>query len=321
MSTSAKRKERQRHKRQEKRTALMRAQSGSVYRRAGAHGEVVACYLNRNWRESGLASIHVLRRVPGGGLALGAFLVDIWCLGLKDAWGRLDITMEQFREMMDRYPAEADLVRVDVGVAQRLVAGGIRFARQNSFRLPAKYERWTALLGEIPDPASADLSDFSADGKLCYVGEMEDLRRRLVRRTPQEFLQQPGLEFIVGPDADPPARVDETQESFLISRERMLSDVRQWCFAQGLIPHPRLREVIEMSLASTARVMNDVEDDVSEEHVEAVEDAIADRVALEDVAAQQQLHAALEQLRGFTEQFKSPKAMAESLGIAGHLPS
>src|SRR4030042_1361525 len=43
-------------------------------------------FINEDWRESRLADIHVMRLQPNGQVAYGVFLVDLGCLGLKDAY-------------------------------------------------------------------------------------------------------------------------------------------------------------------------------------------------------------------------------------------
>jgi hypothetical protein len=202
MSDRAKKKERQRLKREKKKLAVRRAQSVSPYKRIGAAGEVEACYINSNWQDGGLATVQLIRRNPQGGHALAVFLIDLWCAGLKDAWGRLDLMQEELDGHLDRAQEQVELTRIDVDLARQLVAGAIRFARQNGFKLPARYDRWTNLLGGKIEPGTADLSRFGKDGKLRWVGPLDDLRDRLIACTAEEFLQRPDVEFLaeVNPD-------------------------------------------------------------------------------------------------------------------------
>src|SRR5687767_4262155 len=86
MPDRARKKEKQRLKRQKKRDALRRAKGVSPYKRIASAGELVACYMNDDWRERGQAVAFVLRRGPGGVLAMASFMIDLWCAGLKDAW-------------------------------------------------------------------------------------------------------------------------------------------------------------------------------------------------------------------------------------------
>jgi hypothetical protein len=70
------------------------APRGSVWSYAGQihrmqHADdypVEACYLNTDWKERGLARIVVTRRQENGRAMVGAFLVDVFCQGLKNVF-------------------------------------------------------------------------------------------------------------------------------------------------------------------------------------------------------------------------------------------
>ena len=306
-------------KREHKQRERARSQSGSPYRLIGAAGEVVACCVNKGWEEEGKASIYLLRRIPGGGHAMGAFLIDLWCMGLKDAWGRLDLTYEEFRaSVLDRGEPEVSFEPIDIETARRLVAGGIRFAEQNGFRLPPRHERWTALLGEIGDPAKADLSDFGVDGKLRYEGSLEDLKRRLIGCRVEDFLKRKDVEYVIGDD-DFTLLNDTTvavEEVAAMLRAKVVSGTRQWCFANGQVPHPRLGEAWDLVLEAIM-----LSEELSEEGEpdEAALDAVDNRaqslLSLAGPEAGADLAEAMEQVRAYMGQFESAGAMMAALQI------
>ncbi len=266
MSNDARRKERKRQKREQKKAQHRRALSVSPYKRLGAAGQTEACYVNSEWREEGLASIHMLRSTPGGSHAMAVFLVDLWCAGLKDAWGHLNLSMEDFEEHLDRARRSMELERMDPDLARKLVAGGIRFARQNGFRLPVHYERWVNLAGGTEgDINSADLSFFGKAGGLEWVGPLDDLRRRLIGSTVEEFLARPDVHYTIGVDdltefeSDEDDDEDEGEDEFededlgeRIDRHRdwlragavmLAKQASDWCRARGEQP----AEMIDMA--------------------------------------------------------------------------
>ena len=183
-------------KREKKKAEMRRAMSVSPYKRIAQMGEMEACYINANWLESGMASIQVIRRNPAGGHAMAIFLVDVWCAGLKDASGRLDVMQEDIDFNLKRARENFELIRIDPEEARKLIAAGIRFSRQNGFRLPPHYDRWINLLGGVGDVAAADLSKFGKDGKLFWIGPLEDLQTRLIGSTVEDFLARPDVEMI-----------------------------------------------------------------------------------------------------------------------------
>jgi len=263
MSSDAARKERKRLKREKKKAEQRRAASVSPYKRVGEAGEIEACYINEDWERDGTAAIHVLRRTPGGGHAVASFLVDLWCAGLKDAFGRLDISMDEFHDNLDRVQDETTLVQTDPELVRQLLAGSIRFARQNGFRLPPHYERWLNVFGGVGDVASADLSHFGKDGKLLWVGPLEDLRRRLIGCTPEEFIKRPDVDFIAEvtdveeyDDSDDDDEYDPEFDDLVdhmrghidVLIDRMVTNLRQRLEKAGEAPAERLDDAVAIIL-------------------------------------------------------------------------
>lgn len=264
MSNDARRKEKQRLKREKKKAQHRRALSVSPYRRIGEAGQVEACYINADWSESGLASIHIIRRNPAGGHAMACFLVDVWCAGLKDAWGRIDLMQEDIDHNLKRARENFDLERIEIGVVRNLVAGSIKFAAQNGFKLPVHYDRWIKLLGGV-DVQSADLSQFGRDGKLMWVGPMDDLRQRLIGCTLEEFLKRQDVQittelatdmgYVRGEatddedDAEFEQAVADLRTTASETAKAKAQEVRKRCADKGADPHQALDDALKFTLA------------------------------------------------------------------------
>jgi len=261
---------------------------------------------------------------------MAAFLVDLWCVGLKDAWGLLDISADLFRERVLDASRPVDLIRVDLDVVKRLVAGSIRFSRENGFRLPKRHERWVALLGDVGDIDKADLTDFGVDGGLRYVGDAEDLKKRLVDGEPSAFLAREGVDYVMeAPDPefldDSELAVDDSEsavdEAFDTIKEHGLSAVRQWCFANGERPHPRLPEAWDIMFEAMMQVEPASDDaEMTDEECDVASGNIQRFLDIEPPNEAAGLAEALSQVREFVQQFDSPEALAESLGCDFDLP-
>jgi len=260
MSDAARRKERQRLKREKKKGQHRRAMAASPYKRIGQAGKLEACYINAGWQENGLASIHLVRENPQRGFALACFLIDLWCAGFKDAWGQLNLLHDDIDRHVDRAEERFELVRIEPDAARHLVAGAIRFARQNGFRLPAHYERWVNLLGEIPDPATADLRSFGKDGGLLWVGSLEDLGKRLIGCSLDDFLDRPDVDFVAPEEGfDEPDWEDESEddsgeeieldEALDQSIEDTCKRLTRFCASRGEPLPPLMRDAVQLVLA------------------------------------------------------------------------
>ncbi|MFQ5424243.1 MAG: hypothetical protein ACE5F9_09725 [Phycisphaerae bacterium] len=332
MAGKSTKKERHQRKRQQKRHHSARLTGGSPYRQIGRSGELVACYINEGWRERGCATIFVVRRSRDRGMVVASFYVDLWCAGLKDAWGRFGVKMEEFdRWIHNGLPDETKLIRTDYDVVAGIIAGGIRFAERNGFRLPSHYQRWLAILGDVGDPASADLSDFGVgeEKNLRYIGTWTDLEQRLVGCSVNEFLRRPDVDFIVDEDDLGSSDDDEVaiEEARSVLREALINKVRHWYIARDIPPSPCLPEAMDV-LMTSLRSDDSPHEGAPDDRLHDGDAPSIDDVCREAMARHQErliemygargeteLQMAMAQVAVFVNQFETPGAMLATLGL------
>ena len=343
-------KERRRVKQKLKHKQSIKLRNESPYKRLAAAGRVEACKVNDSCREQGLFSIHALLSVPNRPPTLACFLVDKWCMGLKDAWGRLDMTYERYHDFMESAESRAGfkLVDMDPDEARKLIAAGIHQANVMGFRLPPNYGKWAKAMGVGDDWASADISDFGKDGKYFFVGPLDHLAKHLIDGDVEKFLARPDVGYIAGmpgdfePDdeefeagedeeiEDLDDEDDEDDLDFDEDKEKELTDeemqsfeeivgttangmqnaVRKWCFANGLAPHPRLDEAVMLTLIAAAN--RDVSALGPAERLPLSKNEILSMVGLKDRG---EIGDALEQIRRTMDSFESAYAFADAAGI------
>ena len=343
MSRDARKKQKQRLKREQKRRETRRSHALTPLDRIARTGGELECYVNSNWQDMGMAMLHVLGRAPDGRHAYAGFLVDVWCVGLKDVSGQREISRPQFEEVIDLVREEQPVARVTVVEARRLVGAGIRFARQNGFKLPPHYDRWTAIFGDLGDVASADLTGFGVEGGLRYVGTKAFLQRRLAGCSVEEFLNRADVTWVLGDGTlrDPAEgdysfdfgeeEDDDEDELELDGPEREVfaelahsianvadeaeDAVRRWCFETRQTPHPRLREALNTLLVSVvpmAAYMQAVQEDpgaAEEMEVPSFEEITAMNLDRLPPTERESLEEAMDQVNDCIRQFKSPVEM------------
>ena len=47
---------------------------------------ITECHISEDWQERGVCDIFILREKPDHNFVMGVYLVDTWCLGLKDTF-------------------------------------------------------------------------------------------------------------------------------------------------------------------------------------------------------------------------------------------
>ncbi len=324
----ANKKERDRLKRKRKQMEARRRANRSRYDILADQRLPVRCYANPNWKEDGILELVMRKEMPDGGLAMGVFLVDLWCCGLKDAWGRLDMSGVEFRDVLLRMKEglSAQPASLDPQTARNLVAGGIAFAQKNGFRLPYHFDRWVAMLAPMPE--EPDMSDFGWEGgKLHYVGLVSDLRRRLIGSM-DEFLSRPdvhytfrtaGDEMLDGEDEledlDEPDEEDLAAFDAAVagSAHRLLEKIRQWCAERGLTPEPALETTLQSFLKASIMACAADADADPKETKEQIAEAWSTLLESEHVDVEQFIPAS-RQIQEFLSSFSEPEALLECMG-------
>ncbi len=150
--------------------------------------------------ESGLVGI-LLARDTGSTVVACGFLVDVFCLGVKDTNGPKTMDRRKLpdftRTFFSAWPGQAS-VAAPLDLARHVVFGAVDYARSLGFEPHPDFARGAALLGDW----EADSSDvtFGRDGKPFYIngprddtyGNMAKLRRTVGAGNFDYLVQFPG---------------------------------------------------------------------------------------------------------------------------------
>ncbi|HSJ56978.1 MAG TPA: hypothetical protein VLC95_07340 [Anaerolineae bacterium] len=144
-------------------------------------------WLTQSWKEPGqLVQILVARRSAQDDIAVGTFLVDLGCLGVKSAFGRILSPME-YGELRATTQRTQEMAQVDdLNLLAKIVREGVAYAQELGFKPDPDYRDALLVLGD----ADPDLSDveipLGKDGKPFFVAgphdNVEAIMTRLTRK-------------------------------------------------------------------------------------------------------------------------------------------
>jgi hypothetical protein len=149
---------------------------------------LVGCWVNRNWAagltvtghadwpgvgataesgESGLVSILVARD-KGSSVSVCGYLVDVWCLGVKNALGPKSVDRRKLPGFTDWYFRSYDEppLAVPIDLARHVVFGAIEYAHELGFEPHPDFAGCTSHLG--PWEGRSDIT-FGREGKPMYI--------------------------------------------------------------------------------------------------------------------------------------------------------
>ena len=167
-------KERQKHKQIARQKQELTSLAGKMAFASG--GRVVHCSVTSSINETGIGNVAICREAPDGTIALASFLVDIHCLGIKNALGAL-LEPAQARESMQSL-RQKELADIAPGVARGLVEGAVEYGRENGFEPHADYRRVAPIFGDIEAKSIEGLFEFGRDGKPFFMSGPYDDRAR-----------------------------------------------------------------------------------------------------------------------------------------------
>jgi hypothetical protein len=160
----------------------------------------------------GLAVVIVARRQPNGLLVFGNFLVDHYCLGVKNCFVRADVTPSVFYDRLPGLLPEGAPTAITPALAHELIYGSIEYAARYGFRPDPDFALAQLVLDPPDQYPHTGAVTFGKDGKPFYVSGPRDnvnaIMNRLLRTAgPGNF------EYLAHIDSPPDELVAELEDA------------------------------------------------------------------------------------------------------------
>ncbi len=131
---------------------------------------IAECWLNPNWRESGLATVVVARQHKNGNYTVGTYLIDVYCLGLKQTAFFVNDDEEAYRDTLDHLFEIQDRKKADYVLAHNIIYGGIAYAEDLGLKPVDKNWALTQYILEADEEAIELLDlEFGKGGQPFFV--------------------------------------------------------------------------------------------------------------------------------------------------------
>jgi Domain of unknown function (DUF1841) len=183
-------------------------------RRAAAH-PLHACLVQDSVLQSGVGMVFLSRKTGARNFALGGFLVDAYCLGVKDAMYR-ELDEGEMEELLAEAAATAPLTPVDPPYARKLLRDAAGYARSLGLPPHADYATVEPLFGDVAADACDVKFQFGHEGRPFYVpGPTESptqIRRRIDRL--RRRLGDDGFDFGLPEEAFSPDELDDGEMGY-----------------------------------------------------------------------------------------------------------
>ena len=131
---------------------------------------VYECWTNNDWKERRMANIMVARRHNNGNITMGMYLVDLICLGVKDANSKFNIPESEYREILEHANKTMKMEAVSYILAHNIIFAAISFAEEFGFKPHKDFTELAQYVLE-EDTEEIELMDIECgiDGKPEYI--------------------------------------------------------------------------------------------------------------------------------------------------------
>jgi len=131
---------------------------------------IYECWASPDWEETGTATICVSRIHTNGNITFAMYLVDLYCLGVKESIYNFNLTMTEFRDFLAKVKDDLEIVKVDYVLAHNIVFAAIEYADELGFKPHKNFTSVSQYVLE-EDTDDIELMDISCgcDGKPMFI--------------------------------------------------------------------------------------------------------------------------------------------------------
>jgi hypothetical protein len=168
---------------QKRRTEVLEASLPARVLRA-AHSPIQHCFLTESVFDIGMGTLVLARGATRHHIALSSFLIDVFCLGIKDVMFE-SVESEVFEMYMDATDAGSPMVSVDPSYARKLLRDLAAWSQSIGFAPHRDFAAVERLFGDVSADASDAVFRFGCDGKPVYIPGPNDTAPPVQRRIGQ----------------------------------------------------------------------------------------------------------------------------------------
>lgn len=132
---------------------------------------IYKCYKSINKFEDREISIIVIRQHPQGTYTFATYLIDKWCLGVKDSLWDFSIDEGELNDFLSYFTDRMSMEEIDYVEAHNWVYGAVAFAEDVGIKPCKTFALTQYILEEDDDDIELIEYEFGRDGRYCLVAK------------------------------------------------------------------------------------------------------------------------------------------------------
>jgi hypothetical protein len=127
------------------------------------------CCVSAEIWTAGIGQVFVSRQLPNGNIAFASFLVDIYCLGVKNAMAEIVGPAKYDFDLYGKLTREYTMLSLKPECARKLVEGAVAYAHDLGLPPHADYRTAKLIFGDVSAETCIQEYKFGKDGKPFFV--------------------------------------------------------------------------------------------------------------------------------------------------------
>lgn len=163
---------------------------------------IFECFINKDWREKGHAVILLSRRQNDDDVLFGVYLVDLYCLGLKNTYCNANFTTLAYEwQVRERVFGDQEMEECSPKLAHAIIYGGMDYAADLGFAPQRDFDMSRYVLEARESLTDLPAVEFGHEGKPLYIAGPDDDVERIMNQLKRR-LGEENFTFIIPVDPD-----------------------------------------------------------------------------------------------------------------------
>ena len=160
--------DRHRQKQANKTTGPGEARATAPQIATAANAPIHECLVPAGLFELGMGNLFFSRALPDGRIALAVFLLDVFCLGVKNAFFAI-VVRDEYAKRRSSWSTVESLQPMQPACFRKLVEGGVAYAHELGFNPHVDYEVARQIFGDVQATDCPTHFEYGHDGKPFYI--------------------------------------------------------------------------------------------------------------------------------------------------------
>jgi hypothetical protein len=139
-----------------------------------ASSPILHCCTTQALWDDGISNVLISREVTPTMVGFAMFLVDMYCLGMKDAFGNV-VSRGEYRQMHRQLAEKYHIVSLEPADLRKLVEGAVDYARNIGLNAHRDYQKVKTIFGDIDPDESTQVFEYGhRNGKPHFIAGPND---------------------------------------------------------------------------------------------------------------------------------------------------